>query len=115
MANTLFGEMTDSYFLYFSWLELKRFTTSLGFKDLNRNPISLRWFYKTSYLLRKGIYKYSYVKLVHISKTSKFSISQPVCLYNRIVENAIFNVIFPLIQVKAVVVRSLILHQVCFG
>lgn len=85
-SSSLFTEMSTSYFLYFSWVELKVLYRCTLYK-----PVSFRWFEKASCLLRSGSYSYTRKRLVFFDKLHFKRLS----FHNKIIENAIFNIINP--------------------
>lgn len=93
-----FEEMTRISFLFYSWLELRRlenFVLKPCFFSIG--PVNKRWFFKASFLLRKGRYHYKKYKSINY-KSISFSNSKFIFLKNKIIENAIFNIIFPFFQ-----------------
>lgn len=107
-TKTLFEEMTSSYFLYFSWLELRKFTAHFGKERFTHIPVSLSWFDKMSRLLKKGNYNYSSINIIRVHGNSKIITSEFFCFKNKIVENAIYNAIFPFIKFKQIHSRLLL-------
>lgn len=85
-------------FLYFSWLELKYLEfflfsflySSLSFFYL---PICKQWFFRTSFLLK--INRYNYFKIDVVKKFSETNALASLFYNSKIIENAIFNCIFP--------------------
>lgn len=91
-------KFSDVLFLYFSWLELKYlesffFLFSDSKISLYFFPVSKKWFYKTSFLLRNK--KYNYFEINKIKKFYSFNPLSLLFYYNKIIENSIFNCIFP--------------------
>nr|YP_009538701.1 maturase [Lepocinclis ovum]AYQ93719.1 maturase [Lepocinclis ovum] len=97
-SDLLFEEMSNSFFLYYSWVEIRNIEVSFNSFTSKYRPVSLNWFIKCSYLLRSGIYNYSFRNFVNLNKfkSKKFHF---LSLRNKIIENAIFNIIFPFLFV----------------
>jgi hypothetical protein len=88
-TGSIFKNMSKSYFLYYSWIELKILyclSIELGYK-----PISFTWFLKASRLLRGGLFLYPHTKLVKFRR-EKFSL---IDLRYKVIECATFNAIYP--------------------
>ena len=92
----LLQDFSDVLFLYFSWLELKyleiflfSYTKTLSYFI----PLSKKWFYRTSFLLKHS--KYSYFPINSVKKFFKRSSFTLLFYQNKVIENSIFNVIFP--------------------
>ena len=97
-SSSIFEQMSNSYFLYYSWIELR------GLKNLNNlesgryKPISLLWFKKASQLLRKGLYVYRPKKFTKLNKIG-FKETIMFSFRDKVIENAVFNVIFPFFNI----------------
>nr|YP_009538638.1 maturase [Phacus pleuronectes]AYQ93658.1 maturase [Phacus pleuronectes] len=100
----LFDDLTDVYFLFYSWLELKRFENFfIKFSNqlIGFYPVNKKWFQKTSFLLKNNKYVYSKSNKI---KLNFFNLKIGVTCFlvlsfrNKIIENAIFNSIFPFFQ-----------------
>lgn len=93
----MFSQFSNFFFLYYSWLEIKKYEMFLNLRvyQVYVVPVKKTWFFKVSTLLKLGLYNYpslkhskipfNFNKLVVIDKTN-------------IIENAIFNVIFPFFE-----------------
>lgn len=94
--SSLFFEMSTPYYLYFSWIELKNL---YGFHKFPfYKPIRLVWFEKASTLLRSGSYFYVDRKMF-FPRNSNFKKSYFLVFHNKIIENAVFNIIYPFFHV----------------
>nr|YP_009541082.1 maturase [Lepocinclis steinii]AYQ93596.1 maturase [Lepocinclis steinii] len=107
----LFKEMSTSYFLYYSWIELK-VLANLDIGSKYRH-ISLRWFTKASFLLKSGLYDYSSNKLT-IFKVKLSKKKDLINLRNKIIEMAIFNIIYPFFYTYTFRKNFLLLNDLCF-
>ena len=107
----IFNEMSNSYFLYYSWIELKVLYCLSG--NINYKPISLTWFVKASRLLREGSYFYHYTKLGNFQRGifNRFSIVDIRC---KVIEGAIFNTIYPYFCTYFVQTKNAILNKMRF-
>lgn len=94
-TRNLFNEISETNFLYYSWLILKKNKRILNnFSNLEEKPIKRSWFLNTSFLLRNNLYTYSKNNFL---LTSKFN-SKKKNLFgikNQIIQMAIFLKIFP--------------------
>lgn len=85
-------------FLYFSWLELKYIESFLFFLSYSKVslsffPLSKKWFYRTSFLLKNR--KYNYFEVNGIRNFYNVNTLNLLFYNNKIIENSIFNCIFP--------------------
>lgn len=92
-SNSAFEVFSKVSFLYFSWLELKYIEKYNVHKSSNiaLKPISLNWFKKTSLYLKKGVFFYSNKKSIFLKRSKLIRLSSRF----NIIQNAIYNVIFP--------------------
>lgn len=109
-STLVFEEISSSYFLYYSWVELKN---NYVLNKKIYKPVSLVWFKKASFLLRKSLYKYG-TKKFFSSKDSNLHRYSMFNFRNKIIENAIFNAIFPFFNVKFIKDKCLLSNNMCF-
>ena len=86
----MFNSFSNPFFLYYSWLELKRYENIFNSQNFYLVPIRKNWFSKVSYLLKSNKYKYSSLWTY-----------ENFCFYlkkDKILENALFNIIYPFFQ-----------------
>lgn len=88
----MFLSFSNSFFLYYSWLELKRYENIFNsrFKCFYLAPIRKNWFQKVSFLIRASKYKYSCLWKL---RSSFISIKK-----DKILENSLFNIIYPFFE-----------------
>ena len=94
-TGNLFKDISETNFLYYSWLILKKNKRILNdFSGLEEIPIKKSWFLNTSFLLRNNLYIYSKNNFL---LTSRFYSKKKnlVGIKNQIVQMAIFLKVFP--------------------
>lgn len=111
-SNFIFTELSNSYFLYYSWIEL-RVSMNYRLTAYSSKPISLSWFKKVSLLLRNHSYSY-YSRSFTTFNQRNVNSFHFVSLRNKIVENAIFNLIYPFFYVFFVSRSYFLSANMCF-
>lgn len=88
----MFYYFSNPFFLYYAWLELKRYQSIfISSRIYTSLPFKKSWFSKVSYLLRSNTYNYR--SLTSNNFNSIFLINK-----DKVIENAIFNVVYPFFQ-----------------
>lgn len=89
-------DFSNVLFLYFSWLELKYVESFLAFNPdfpFLCIPLCKKWFYRTSFLLKNN--KYNYFEIQSLKKFYVRNAFNFTFYNNKVIENAIFNSVFP--------------------
>lgn len=94
-GSSTFFQVSSSYFLYYSWIELKFLISSSSYYVPSK-PVNTKWFLRTSLLLRKGMYNYNCKKFINWTRSDSKTFSF-YSLRNKIIENALFNILFPFV------------------
>nr|YP_010700440.1 putative group II intron reverse transcriptase/maturase mat2 [Phacus arnoldii]WCH63578.1 putative group II intron reverse transcriptase/maturase mat2 [Phacus arnoldii] len=98
LTKDVFKEFFINDFLYYSWMELKRFQYLFNFpKQYFFCPVEKGWFSRTILLLTKSQYIYSKKSFLKLNKNNNKKITL-VSYRNKIIENAFFNLVFPYFQ-----------------
>lgn len=92
----MFFQFSNFFFLYYSWLEIKKyeFFLNIKFKQFCLVPVRKAWFFKVQFLLNSSSYLYPRVRLS--TSNSPLNVNKVVIVHrSKVVENALFNLIFP--------------------
>lgn len=93
----LFSKFFDTELLLYSWLYLK--TQLFLFNPIENNiylkPISPRWFYRTAFLIRKGLFNYSSYRVINNLQRSRSSNLSISLLKYRIIEVSFIFILAP--------------------
>lgn len=92
----MFSQFSNFFFLYYSWLEIKKYEIVLNsrVKQFFLVPIRKSWFIKVSSLLSLGLYVYPKVRVLRFPY---FFQNDKILIIHKykVLENAIFNIVFP--------------------
>jgi len=92
--NFMFSQFSNFFFLYYSWLEIKKYQLfcNLKFNQVYLPSIRKVWFFKLSYLIKFHLYSYPKMNYLRLP----FSFNKVLVINkSRVVENAAFNIVFP--------------------
>lgn len=92
----MFSQFSNFFFLYYSWLEIKKYEIVLNSRSRQffLVPVRKSWFLKVSYLLSVGLYIYPKIRVLTLPYF--FNINKVVIIHKfKILENAIYNIVFP--------------------
>lgn len=112
-SSSVYSNLFNVYFLYYSWIELRSCKLLNNNKLMFYKPISIRWFTKTALRLREGYSFYGKKSLLKrycfVNKKYFFSSYR-----NKIFENAIFNIILPFFSFYFNYQKASLLKKLCF-